>query len=66
MDKWRAYARNGGKPLKAKDITGEYYRTVPEIQILKPYILDENAEMDSDLCLALDGVPIDEDQLYPE
>ena len=52
--------------MKAKDITGEYYRTVPEIQILKPYILDENAEMDSDLCLALDGVPIDEDQLYPE
>ena len=63
LDKWRAYARNGGKPLKAKDMTGEYYRTVPEIQNLKPYLLDENVEMDSDLRLALQGIPIDEDQL---
>ena len=44
-------------------MTGEYYRTVPEIQNLKPYLLDENVEMDSDLRLALQGIPIDEDQL---
>ena len=49
--------------MKAKDMTGEYYRTVPEIQNLKPYLLDENVEMDSDLRLALEGIPIDEDQI---
>ena len=49
--------------MKAKDVSGAYYRSVPEIQNLKPYLLDENVEMDSDLRLTLEGVPIEEDQI---
>ena len=49
--------------MKAKDVSGAYYRSVPEIQNLKPYLLDENEEMDSDLRLALEGVPIEKDQI---
>ena len=61
MDRWRNFYYNQGEPLKDHHFKVGHYRRLEPITELKDYKINPNIPLDTDLKLALEGVPIDEE-----